>query len=622
MPWWVYLIIFLLIFYVVYLIRMIRMKINTQSDPNKARILAKKYYEKDVYSLKEYREALEDIIRKHHNLDTILMLMHTYNKDDDKDKYEYWQEAAAKAGDMECFIEHYGFSDYAIASTSYNEMLEALNKVKAYSYTEKKALGYIKGIVYFQADRISEARNEFLRCVNGDPTETLNESRYMLMRCYLRENNFPEAEVLYSLLSKEDFQMPCNGYLEMFKYCSPEHDEARTEYAQLYMNCPEADVNSAECTEIQRFLGEKYWFGDARRKYITANKYLLSAAGKGDAKSEKILEKYGVDGVLTEPVNAGNKTYHFLYGYELTAPKRLFAWLQIAYAFEFKKSLLHTEFVNEYISSFHSLQDVANGVTGLYADSLAKMIDWGIKLLMHFGIDSYSGRDILDMCGDLSLLPRVPRFEQQLDAIDRRAAELNMKTEYTKATRGYWTGAGFGTTIGGTIAASAKASVAAGVMNIGSGILHGIGDSIVGAINNSELKGMEQKVFMSPMTLNDFTRALQSACSDIKIVFLKIIFNEVFQQSELRLSGKVIYKNENLAELDDRILDTKIQNHTNARNWEYVYSLTVEQLRRDPLNEDVFKSLSDLTQRLHYENSEEPKKSLKEYAKDFRFNIE
>ena len=183
-------------------------------------------------------------------------------------------------------------------------------------------------------------------------------------------------------------------------------------------------------------------------------------------------------------------------------------------------------------------------------------------------------------------------------------------------------GAGFGTTIGGTIAASAKASVAAGVMNIGSGILHGIGDSIVGAINNSELKGMEQKVFMSPMTLNDFTRALQSACSDIKIVFLKIIFNEVFQQSELRLSGKVIYKNENLAELDDRILDTKIQNHTNARNWEYVYSLTVEQLRRDPLNEDVFKSLSDLTQRLHYENSEEPKKSLKEYAKDFRFNIE
>ena len=59
---------------------------------------------------------------------------------------------------------------------------------------------------------------------------------------------------------------------------------------------------------------------------------------------------------------------------------------------------------------------------------------------------------------------------------------------YVQSTRRAWTGVGFGTTISSTIKATVKANVAAGMMNIGSDILHGIGDSIVKSSNNAELK--------------------------------------------------------------------------------------------------------------------------------------
>ena len=55
-----------------------------------------------------------------------------------------------------------------------------------------------------------------------------------------------------------------------------------------------------------------------------------------------------------------------------------------------------------------------------------------------------------------------------------------------------------------------------------------------------------------------------------------------------------------------------------------MYSLTAEQLRRNPIEFDIFKSFADLIQRLYSESeqSEESKRSIKEYAKDFRFDIE
>lgn len=630
MPWWVYLIIFLLIFYVVYLIRMIRMKVNTQSDPNKARILAKKYYEKDVYSLKEYREALGDIIRKHHDLDTILALMNTYNKDDDKDEYEHWQAEAAKAGDVECILDHYKFSEHSVGSTEYNEIISALNNAKANSDAEKAAVAYLKGVVFFQIGKTDNAEKAFRFCISKNQTDVLSDSQYMLMLCCLKKGNISEAEGLYSLLSSGSFEMPALGYSEMFNFYSAnpnvkgaETEKVLLELALKYLDCADADKDSLEYANVQYLVGKKYWFENDAGKYKAANQLLLSAANKGDLKAKTILEQYGVGGVLVEPVNLNEKTYNFLYGNKLKASKRLFTVLQLNSAFDFMISFLVDEFITDYVRSFHTLNEVVNSVIQLYADKLAKMIDWGIKLLMHYGIDSYSGGDVLGMCGDLSLLPRIPWIEHQLDLIDDRAAELHTQTAYTKATRGYWTGAGFGTTIKGTIAASAKASVAAGAMNIGSGILHGIGDSIVNAINKSEIKGMEKKVFDSPKTLTELVSAVRSACYNIETAVSKILSGSgKFRQNDILLDGVITFKNENLSVLNNRTLEAKLQNHTNAQNWEYVYSLTVEQLRRDPLNKDVFKSLSDLTQRLSSENSEESKRSLKEYAKDFRFDLD
>lgn len=119
----------------------------------------------------------------------------------------------------------------------------------------------------------------------------------------------------------------------------------------------------------------------------------------------------------------------------------------------------------------------------------------GFYINIEVGIDYYDANELLALCNDLSLLPRVSNFEQGLDSIGKRAAQLNLETEYRNTRRRHWVGGGFGTTIGGTISAAIKGSVAAEIMNAGSGVLHGIGNSIVKAINNSEMKGMEKSLF-------------------------------------------------------------------------------------------------------------------------------
>ncbi len=178
--------------------------------------------------------------------------------------------------------------------------------------------------------------------------------------------------------------------------------------------------------------------------------------------------------------------------------------------------------------------------------------------------------------------------------------------------------AGFDTTISGTIRASIKASAAAGAMNIGSGILHGIGDSIIDAMNNAEIKKMGEKVFENVDTAVEFSNAVLTACLDIGIVLRGIL--EMHCKIELKpLKGIIKFGNENLADLDERTLKAKINNNLSVANTEYVYALLLENLRRHPLDGDTFNQLMGLTIRRSSYGAQECKEILR-YAGDFKLN--
>lgn len=599
----------------------IRSKIK--SNPEKALKLAKKKYDKDVILTQEYREILIRLVEDFNNKEAILELLKITKKENNE--YSKWLELAAKAGDFNSITEVYGFTDYNVSSNKYDDILKSLEKVETPDNEMNCVIDYLKGVVYFRQGEIGKAASLFEHVNNSGYDTEKNESAYMLMLCYCKKAKLSSAEEICLALEKsQSFQISCEGYLELYKSHilgeknkrSNSHDLS-VMYAQKYINCSDVDDTSEDYYEALCFLGKEYWFGSDTRMYYTANKYLYFASSNGVKEAKQILDQYGVMGVLVMPTKSKEAKYRFLYNYELKAPSQFFQWNQVCRGIEFEIHQLSFVFSGECNRTSYDLEKFVNSVGNNYANHLAEMIDWSIKLLMHFGIDSYCSEDILSMCDDLSLLPRVPEFQKRLDVIDRRAAELHLKTAYSKATRGYWTGAGFGTTIRGTIDASIKSSIAAGVMNAGSGILHGIGDCIVESINNSEIKRMGQSALNTPEKLAEFTNAFKSACVDISQVILNILSTKNIAFTPL--VGEVIYNGENISDLSDKVLNSKLQNHTSAQNYSYLYPLMVEKLRRTPVDEGIYKSFVLLNIRLSSgdKSSQEALQNLSDYAKDF-----
>ena len=79
------------------------------------------------------------------------------------------------------------------------------------------------------------------------------------------------------------------------------------------------------------------------------------------------------------------------------------------------------------------------------------------------------------------------------------------------------------------------------------------------------------------------------------------------------MEGSVQYEGESLAYLDDRTLDAKINNYSYVGD-ERTYTLMLEKMRRNPLDETVFQRLYE------YADQCEDKKvsiSFKRYGHDF-----
>lgn len=633
-------------------------------DPESALQAVEDGLEAEAFTLDEYERELIRLSENTGYVGAMLKLVEFYSgkKYEDKKnegKSQFWKERAVKAGDLESIMDYYGFSDYDVSSDNYNEMLQNLEtaEVRASSEKSKAITVYLKGIVNYKMGNISEAKRLF---ASISLKECIEGSAYMLFRCFMRETNIIEAEKVLEKLGADGYEIKAGDYLDLYNYYVSRRDsdkpayEMEMDYVQKYISCKDADskianeigadtyynvakalqggiidfqgnkINDANAYEKAATFGHiealykagmGFWTGKDHfgRNYNKANKYLLQAAQKGHEQAEKNLEQHGVEGVLLSPFQTVSTVYQFMGGYEIRVSKKVMKWLQLYHGLIYKAYIMKSEFINKYSKKIKSFDELIKGIHLLYADQVAEMLMWAVQALMFYGIDIYDVGDIMASCGDLSLLSRVPLFENGLKQIDNRASQLNMQLAYAQATRGYWSGAGIGNTIGNTIVAAAKASVAAGIMNMGSSILHGIGDSIVTAMNNSEIKEMEKELFENKNTIMEFAEAVFSVCIDIGVIVRKIIETECNIELNI-LEGDIQFDGERLSDIDDRTLRAKINNNLSIGNDEYVYALLIEKLRRNPLDKDVYSQILNITGRW---TDNEVYSSMEQYGCDF-----
>ena len=623
--WWkismVLVAVYLVIWFIVHYIKANEMKILLKNDPDRAFETARNYYKTEFYDLNTYQQKLEQLAKEHNHKDSIIELKKVTDKTDPR--YQRFLANAAKVGDLDSITEYYGIKDISIKSNKYDEITEALNKVEISSEEKEYKVSYIRGLVCFYSGKYADAIVQLEKSPESERQNTKNDRHYVLLQCYLKEKDLSKAEELCSKLEHEKYKLPADIYFGLYKLS--ENDSA-VKYAQKYIDYPDIDKKSETYTEILYFLGSKYWIDRNANKYCIANLYLMTAAANGSKKAKEILDRNGVENILIIPAELKDRTYQFEFGYQLTSPQINFFSLQVVRAADLKCDLMADQFMGEFNDSFKSLKDVVAGAEKLYTKFLGSMITWVLMVLTHYWIDVYSPQDILDRCDaqnkDLLLHHRIPGFISQLNAIEERAEQLNIQTETAKLSRGKWVGVGYGTTIGGTIGAAMKASVAAGIMNIGSSVLHGIGDSIANAMNESEIRRLEKNLFESPDTKSEFRNAMKDACWDIANVFFSL-FKEQRVMALLSLSGKIKYNGEDLSSLDKSTLDAKLYNNYQiASNYEYSYALALEQLRREFNNRNTIKMVARITSDLVSKKvlTEKAFLPILEYIEEFGLN--
>lgn len=615
----------------------------------------------NIISYSQYANLLTLIAEKSGHIGAMKKLIELYHGDilscfADKDKYEYWLERVAKLGHIASIVEYYKFSDYDVSSTAYEEILQALDHVRPNSKEEMDKSAYLKGIIQYKLGHIDAAKQIFEQSVSEEYGQCRD---YMLLQCAIKQSHFSIAKEILDKLEKDNFQIPADVYLRMYEYYTSKRNssnqdyESEIQYTEKYIACKDSDHDTANtiagdsyynlAVSLQNknkekalsaykkaadygnpnalyYLGNYYWSGVNPRNYYLAIQYMLKASQVGHRQAKLILDQYGFEGILIKTMQTTKTEYSFSNGYILTASVKTLQWLQMYYGIKYQGRYLATVFVDNYFNEFKSFDQMVNGINQLYMDYISYMLKWCIKLLMSFNIDIYGPEDIIEQCEDLSLFPRVPKFEQGLEEIDNKAKMMDAKMNYVQSTRRAWTGVGFGTTISSTIKATVKANVAAGMMNIGSDILHGIGDSIVKSSNNAELKKMGDKLFENPETIKEFKNAVLSAYTDIASVIMHIMEEHCKMELNL-LEGSIIWSNEDLSEIDNRVLHTKIDNNLAAENYEYAYALLLEALRRTPIDSEIFQKIFELTIRQDGVETNKAYESCLRYAGDFNLKV-
>lgn len=613
----------------------------------------------------KYEENLLRIIKKSNSADAMYTLSNFYkDKNPNNPDINLWLKNSAHAGNICAILDYYGFSDYDVNSNSYDEILSSLENVRDIPKEGVHYVDYLKGIVEYKSGNIPKAKELIEISLKKEWTV---EKTYLLFLCTLKEQDIQTAENILIELENQNYIIPAQDYLHIYNYFVSIKNktlvefEKQVEYALKYSTCKDQKVeiaqkilgdsyynlglfyqsdkkdlnfipykglfayqNAAKFDNLDAIfkLANYYWSGSGGRNYYKTIQYFGKSALSGNERAKSIIEKYGYDGILIKSEKTLDVTYEFLYGHSLTVSGKVLNWFQMYYGMLYHSYTVSEEFKARYIETFNTFEKMVNGIHTLYTDAIISMLSWSIGLLVSLNIDMFSEEDILELCNDLSLLPRVPNFEYGLDQIDNRAEQLNAKTSYAKATRTTWTGVGFGNSIGEVINSSLQASIASGVMNIGSGVLHGIGDNLVESMNNKELKNMSEKLFNNPETIKEFVSAVNSACSEITLAVMKLFdmhCDDVKMKSELQ--GKIVYENENLSKLEDKVLTAKINNNLSVNKNKYAYALLLEALRRDSLKTDIFSKIFELTVISGEENVETALNTCLRFAGDFNINL-
>ncbi len=262
--------------------------------------------------------------------------------------------------------------------------------------------------------------------------------------------------------------------------------------------------------------------------------------------------------------------------------KNLCNYNQLYCDFMKKADALVADFRKDYKSMTHTFdtiveQDLRNAISK-YSDA----VEYGIAILMNYGVDYIDFDGLLNTIAETYGNPEdsVDYISNGIDSILQHESEVLRDKEISRSNRSYWEGGGFG--IKGAIVGSFKA----GLLNAGTGIVRGIGDTISDSITDSKFKKAREAFTNSEEVFNCLCNFVNDYSKYVFYTVVKILFD----------TGKIP-----AVEFEENILTARVKNYLSLykkdgseRNYEKVIDVLCECINLNPYISDFYCDLYPL----------------------------
>ncbi|WP_156114892.1 CFI-box-CTERM domain-containing protein [Paenibacillus sp. FSL R5-0345] len=169
-----------------------------------------------------------------------------------------------------------------------------------------------------------------------------------------------------------------------------------------------------------------------------------------------------------------------------------------------------TDFDVYYHSSVKSFDDLFDKAFPTFIESVTASLKFGVSVLMKYGVDDVDFDKLAELAAnDIDIPKYISPFMEAAEKIEEYAENLSNYKNLSRAGRSRWQGGGFG--LGGAI----KGALTAGALNMGTGMVRGIGDSLSNAGDRAKIAGMKKKIFTDHRTLGLLVEGIHECCFGI-----------------------------------------------------------------------------------------------------------
>lgn len=165
---------------------------------------------------------------------------------------------------------------------------------------------------------------------------------------------------------------------------------------------------------------------------------------------------------------------------------------------------------DEYNETVKSFEDMVDGMEAIFIKHLRDSITLGRDILLKEGVLEYDISGLIKECGDdIDFRPYMQPLVKAINDLKHRVDALMEQRAMERSNRSEWVGGGFG--ISGAISGAVKA----GILNMGTNALRGIGDAFTDSSDRRKIEEWKRAIYNNDEFRNKFLQGVYECCMNV-----------------------------------------------------------------------------------------------------------